>query len=60
MLRAIAARLSPAVVPMGSASGLGTRAAGFTPWDADAAPGPAAENGPNGTRESSPPISTTS
>ena len=37
VLRAIAARLSPAVVPMGSASGLGTRAAGFTPWgDADA------------------------
>ena len=32
VLRAIAARLSPAVVPMGSASGLGTRAAGFTPW----------------------------
>jgi len=37
VLRAIAARLSPAVVPMGSASGLGTRAAGFTPWaEADA------------------------
>ena len=37
VLRAIAARLTPAVVPMGSASGLGTRAAGFTPWgDADA------------------------
>ncbi len=37
LLRAIAARLSPAVVPMGSASGLGTRAAGFTPWgEADA------------------------
>ena len=32
VLRAIAARLSPAVVPMGSASGLGTRAADFTPW----------------------------
>jgi ribosomal protection tetracycline resistance protein len=32
VLRAIAARLSPAVIPMGSASGLGTRAAGFTPW----------------------------
>lgn len=32
VLRAIAARLSPAVVPMGSASGLGTRAAGLTPW----------------------------
>ena len=38
VLRAIRARLSPAVVPMGSASGLGTRAAGFTPWaEADAA-----------------------
>jgi len=39
VLRAISARLSPAVVPMGSASGLGTRTAGFTPWgeaDADA------------------------
>ena len=37
VLRAIAARLSTAVVPMGSASGLGTRAAGFTPWgEADA------------------------
>ena len=34
VLRAISARLSPAVVPMGSASGLGTRAAGFTPWGA--------------------------
>jgi ribosomal protection tetracycline resistance protein len=33
VLRAIAARLSPAVVPMGSTSGLGTRAAGFAPWD---------------------------
>jgi ribosomal protection tetracycline resistance protein len=37
VLRAISARLSPAVVPMGSASALGTRAAGFTPWgEADA------------------------
>src|SRR5438067_11883315 len=37
VLRAISARLSPAVVPMGSASGLGTRAAGFTPrGEADA------------------------
>ena len=37
VLRAIAARLSSSVVPMGSASRLGTRAAGFTPWgDADA------------------------
>jgi ribosomal protection tetracycline resistance protein len=39
VLRAISARLSPAVVPMGSASGLGTRTAGFTPWgEADAGP----------------------
>ena len=38
ILRAISARLSPAVVPMGSVSGLGTRAAGFTAWgEADAA-----------------------
>ena len=37
VLRAIAARLSPAVVPMGLAFGLGTRAAGFTSWgEADA------------------------
>jgi ribosomal protection tetracycline resistance protein len=37
VLRAISARLSPAVVPMGSASRLGTRAAGFVPWaEADA------------------------
>ena len=37
VLRAISARLSPAAVPMGSASGLGTRAAGVTPWgEADA------------------------
>jgi ribosomal protection tetracycline resistance protein len=33
VLRAISARLSPAVVPMGSASRLGTRAAGFVPWE---------------------------
>ena len=33
ILRAITARLSPAVVPMGSVSGPGTRAAGFTPRD---------------------------
>jgi len=33
VLQAIAARLSPAVVPMGFTRGLGTRAAGFTPWD---------------------------
>ena len=39
VLRAISARLSSAVVPMGSASGLGTRTAGFTPWgEADAGP----------------------
>ena len=38
VLRAISARLSPAVVPMGSVSGLGTRAAGFTAWgETDAA-----------------------
>jgi ribosomal protection tetracycline resistance protein len=33
LLRAIAERLTPAVVPMGSTRDLGTRAAGFTPWD---------------------------
>jgi len=32
VLRAIAERLSPAVVPMGFTRGLGTRTAGFTPW----------------------------
>ncbi|MFI8890719.1 GTP-binding protein [Streptomyces paradoxus] len=37
VLREIAARLTPAIVPMGTASGLGTRAARFT-----ASPGPAA------------------
>jgi ribosomal protection tetracycline resistance protein len=38
ILRAISARLSPAVVPMGSVCGLGIRAAGFTAWgEADAA-----------------------
>ncbi|MFE7900294.1 GTP-binding protein [Streptomyces sp. NPDC057424] len=31
VLREISARLTPAIVPMGTASGLGTRAAGFTP-----------------------------
>ena len=37
VLRQISARLSPAVVPMGSVCGPGTRAAGFTPWaEADA------------------------
>ena len=33
VLRAIAARLSPAAVPMGYTRELGTRGAGFTPWD---------------------------
>ncbi|MFD8970068.1 GTP-binding protein [Streptomyces sp. NPDC059568] len=33
VLRAVAERLSPAVVPMGAAYGLGTRGAGFTPYD---------------------------
>ncbi|MFE1958273.1 GTP-binding protein [Streptomyces sp. NPDC059479] len=33
VLRAVAERLSPAVVPMGAAYGLGTRDAGFTPYD---------------------------
>src|SRR5499427_9448805 len=33
VLRSIAARLSPAVVPMGSTRGLGTRAASFAPVD---------------------------
>ena len=32
VLRAISARLSAAIVPMGFTRGLGTRAAGFTPW----------------------------
>src|SRR2546429_2568530 len=37
-LRAISERLTPAIVAMGSAHGLGTRAAGFTPYSgADAA-----------------------
>jgi ribosomal protection tetracycline resistance protein len=34
VLRAIAERLTPAVVPMGSVRGLGTRAASFTPREA--------------------------
>ena len=33
LLRAISERLTPAVIPMGSARELGTRAADFTPWD---------------------------
>jgi ribosomal protection tetracycline resistance protein len=38
VLQAISERLTPAVVPMGSARELGTRAGGFAPWDgADAA-----------------------
>jgi ribosomal protection tetracycline resistance protein len=32
-LRAISERLTPAIVPMGSTSDLGTRAAAFVPWD---------------------------
>ncbi len=34
VLQAISERLTPAVVPIGSARRLGTRAAGFTPWSA--------------------------
>ncbi len=34
VLRAISARLTPAIVPVGSAHDLGTRAADFTPWGA--------------------------
>jgi ribosomal protection tetracycline resistance protein len=34
VLRAIAEKLTPAIIPMGSAHGLGTRAAGFTPYGA--------------------------
>ena len=34
VLDAIAARLTPAIVPVGAARGLGTRAADFTPWGA--------------------------
>jgi ribosomal protection tetracycline resistance protein len=37
VLRSVAARLTPAIVPMGSVTGIGTRAARFTPG-----PGPAA------------------
>ena len=33
VLREIAAKLTPAILPMGSAGGLGTRAARFTPYD---------------------------
>ena len=35
VLRAISEKLTPAVVPVGAAHGLGTPGAGFTPWDAD-------------------------
>jgi ribosomal protection tetracycline resistance protein len=35
VLQAISKRLTPAIVPVGSARGLGTRAADFTPWGAD-------------------------
>jgi ribosomal protection tetracycline resistance protein len=34
VLRAMAERLTPAIVPLGSAHGLGTPEADFTPWDA--------------------------
>src|SRR5213595_3040548 len=34
-LQAISKRLTPAIVPMGSAQDLGTRAAAFAPWDGD-------------------------
>ncbi len=37
VLREISARLTPAIVPMGTATGLGTRAARFTPGPAPAA-----------------------
>jgi ribosomal protection tetracycline resistance protein len=35
VLQAISKRLTPAIVPVGSAHGLGTRAADFKPWGAD-------------------------
>jgi ribosomal protection tetracycline resistance protein len=35
VLQAISKRLTPAIVPLGSAQGLGTRGAGFTPWGAN-------------------------
>jgi ribosomal protection tetracycline resistance protein len=34
VLRAVSERLSPAIIPLGSARNLGTRAADFTPWGA--------------------------
>src|ERR671915_2203047 len=34
LLRSIASRLTPAIIPMGSASGLGTRSPCFAPYDA--------------------------
>ena len=35
ILQAISERLTPAIIPVGSAHRLGTRTADFTPWDAD-------------------------
>jgi ribosomal protection tetracycline resistance protein len=35
VLQAISERLTPAIVPLGSVRGLGTRAADFAPWEAD-------------------------
>jgi ribosomal protection tetracycline resistance protein len=35
VLKAISERLSPAIIPVGSAHGLGTRAAIFVPWSAE-------------------------
>jgi ribosomal protection tetracycline resistance protein len=35
VLERTSARLTPAIIPVGSAHGLGTRAADFTPWGAD-------------------------
>ena len=35
LLRTISERLTPAIIPVGSAHGVGTPAAGFTPWAAD-------------------------
>src|SRR5207302_3671208 len=35
VLQSISERLTRAIIPVGSAHGLGTRAAGFTPWGAD-------------------------
>jgi ribosomal protection tetracycline resistance protein len=35
LLHDVSERLSPAIIPMGSVEGLGTRSPGFTPYDAD-------------------------